>query len=348
MLKRKPAACPDSPRKKAKSNQPTETPNLQTFNTNAVPSFFSSPSSSLSSTPPRHAKRKRPDDPLINDPDESDTSITTKRARAQSPERQSLSPNFEPWPLHDDHPETQANIYWEPTDQTERAKQWRKRTTLAMQGYRNCSCGKMHYTIGRKSWHYPGQEPELEEPELERSDEPLSEPDESYAQSEPVSVYQSRSREPLPSPGLSDGGVDAGNTQLDFASIDGSIPREPSTAPDSRVPVIAEAPNISPNISLAITPTANIGRVSRQRTSTPPSVEKPSPRHKTRRKDKNKKEKDNKDKTVQRQPRNRKPKTTPVAKESVVLRRSSRRNPETELWFLDDRDKARLVAASSR
>ncbi|KAL7928150.1 hypothetical protein V8C35DRAFT_318816 [Trichoderma chlorosporum] len=279
MHKRKTNASSDLPRKRAKSNQPIEIPSLQTFNTSTASSSSLSPSSSSSSsTPPRHAKRKRPESLIINGQDESDTSISTKRARTQSPRQQSLDPDLEDWPLHDDHPETQAHIYWEPTDLTERARQWRARATLAMQGMRSCSCGKMHQAIGRKSWHYPGQEPELEDP------------DESYSQLEPLSVYQSpsRSRARMPSPGLSDEGSDADDSQLNFAPINASIPREPLTAPDSQVPDITEAPNVSPDISTT-TPTPNIVRASRQRKNTLQSVEKSNPPHKTRKKYKSKK-----------------------------------------------------------
>lgn len=223
---------------------------------------------------------------------------------------------------------------------TEEARRFREVTTLYMQGYvGGCSCGKMHMGMGRKSWHYPGQEPELDEP-----DEPLSEPYQAHAQSESVSMYQSRGRQPLLSPGLSDEEIDAGNIQSSSAPIDVSTPRGPSTTPDLQVPVVAETPNVSPNTSLTITPTVNIDRVSRQR-----NVKKSNPRLETRRKNKDKTGKEKKkDKTVQQQPRNGKRETTTTAEESGVLRRSSRRNAKARLLFLDDRGKACQVAVSSR
>jgi hypothetical protein len=326
MTKRKLAASPALPRKRTKLNQPTETPSLQTFDIDATASSSSSPSSS---TPPRRLKRRRPDSSSIDSQYESDTSISTKRAKTESPREQ--SPVYEDIPLHDDNPEAQAHIYWEPTDLTGRARRWRELTTLAMQGYVSCSCGKMHMAIGRKSWHYPGQEPELDD----ESDESFTGPDEAYAQLGSVTIHQNRGRQPLLSPELSDDEHDAGNNQSISAPIDVSTSREPSTTPGFQVPAIAEISNISPDSSLTITPAVKTDRISRQR-----NAKKTKSRHESRRKNKGKTGKGKKDKTVEQQPQDRKRKTKTAAEESVSLRRSSRRNAQAQLWFLDDKGKA--------
>ncbi|KAM0459228.1 hypothetical protein ACHAO4_002622 [Trichoderma viride] len=337
MAKRKSTASPALPRKRTKLDQPTETPCLLTLDTDATASSSSSPSPS---TPQRALKRKRPDSNSIDSQDESDTSTSTKRTRTESPREPSPGSTYGEIRLHDDYPELQAHIYWEETDLTEEARRWREVATLYSQGYvGGCSCGKMHMAIGRKSWHYPGQEPELDD----EPDEPFPEPDQAYAQSSSTSAYRSRGRQPLLSPELSDDEINAGNSQSISAPINVSTSRGPSTTPDLQVPV-AEIPNVSPNTSLTITPTVNLGRVSRQR-----NVKKSKPRHETRRKNKDKKGKGKKDKTVQQQPRNRKRETTTTtaAEDSAALRRSSRRNAQAPLWFLDDRGKACEATVSS-
>lgn len=336
MAKRKSTASPVLPRKRTKLDQPTETPSLQTLDTDATASSSSSPSPS---TPPRPLKRKRPDSNSVDSQDESDTSISTKRTRTESPREPSPSSNYGDILLHDDYPELQAHIYWEETDLTEEARRFREVATLYSQGYvGGCSCGKMHMAIGRKSWHYPGQEPELDD----EPDEPFPESDQAYAQSSSTSAYRSRGRQPLLSPELSDDEINAGNSQSISAPVNVSTPREPSTTPDSQVPVVAEISNNAPDTPPTITPTVNISQVSRQR-----NIKKSKPRHETRRKNKGKSEKGKKDKTIQKQPQNRKRGTTSAAEESVTLRRSSRRNAQAPLWFLDDRGKACEAAVSS-
>ncbi|KAL6698652.1 hypothetical protein J3F84DRAFT_363518 [Trichoderma pleuroticola] len=350
MAKRKHAGSVTPPRKKAKLDQPAESPRLQTLGTDAASSAScSSPSSPLPSTSQRPEKRKIPDDSSDSE-DEWDARFNTKRIRTQSPTnstRRSPTPNYEDWVLHDDNPEAQAHIYWEPTDLTERARRWRAKAELAMAGYANCSCGKMHYAIGRKSWHYPGQEPELEDPE-----ESVPEPDEGYIQPATVSAHQNRGQERFPTPELSDEEANVGNTQLNSTPIDVSILQESPTSPDSPVPVVSEVPTVSPTITPATTSTItsakSTGRVPRRRTSPQHDVENSKARRQTRRKNKNKEKKEDKGKPEQRQPRNRKPKTTPVAEEPVVLRRSSRRNAESTMWFLDSSGKACSITASSR
>ncbi|PON26060.1 hypothetical protein TGAM01_v205004 [Trichoderma gamsii] len=335
MAKRKSIASPALPRKRTKLDQPTETPSLQSLDTDATASSSSSPSPS---PPPRPLKRKRPVDNSIDSQDESDTSTSTKRAKTESPREPSPDFDYGEILLHDDYPEAQAHIYWEPTDLTEEARRWREIATLYSQGYvGGCSCGKMHMAIGRKSWHYPGQEPELDD----EPGQPFPEQDEAYAQSASTSAYRSRGRQPLLSPELSDDEIDAGNNQSSSAPIDVSTPREPSNTPDLPEPVVPEIPDVSPNPSLTIAPTVNVGRVSRQR-----NVKKSTPRHKTPRKNKDKTSKGKKDKTVEQQPRNRKREATNAAKESAALRRSSRRNAQAQLWFLDDRGKACEAAVS--
>ncbi|KAM0512402.1 hypothetical protein ACHAPE_008851 [Trichoderma viride] len=335
MAKRKSIASPASPRKRTKLDHPTETPSLQTLDTDATASSSSSPSPS---TPQRPLKRKRPDSNSIDSQDESDTSISSKRTKSESPREPSPDFNYGDILLHDDYPELQAHIYWEPTDMTEEARRWREIATLYSQGYvGGCSCGKMHMAIGRKSWHYPGQEPELDD----ETDEPFPEQDEAYAQSGSISMHRNRGRQPLLSPELSDDDINASNIQSNSAPINVSTPREPSDTPDLQVPVVAEIPDVSPNPSLTITPTVKVGRVSRQR-----NVKKSTPRHKTPRKNKDKTGKGKKDKTVEQQPRNRKRKTTTATEESAALRRSSRRNAQAPLWFLDDRGKACEAAVS--
>ncbi|UKZ74164.1 hypothetical protein TrVFT333_001823 [Trichoderma virens FT-333] len=357
MVKRKYAASSASPRKKAKLDEPTET--LANAPRSSSPS---SPTSSSSSTSQRREKRKRSDSTLLDDPDESDASINTKRAKTQSPtSSRRPSPSLNPegtrpvpdedsddsseWELHDDHPEKFAHVFWEPTDLSEAARERRRRFDLMMKGYTSCVCGKMHYAIGRKSWHYPGQEPELEDPE-----EQLPEPDEPHVRSRPVSAYQSRGQERLLSPELSDDEAAAGNAQPNFAPSDVSSVREPSVELDLPAPVIAEVSAISPTNSPIVTPTANNSRASRGRNNAQQNISKPTTPRRTHRKNKNKNKKDqeSKDKTVKQQPRNRKPKTTLMVEEPVVSRRSSRRNAGSQLYFLDDSGKACLVAASSR
>lgn len=336
MAKRKSTASPVLPRKRTKLDQPTETPSLQTLDTDATASSSSSPSPS---TPERLLKRKRPDSNSIDIQDESDTSISSKRTKTESPREPSPGSSYGEIRLHDDYPELQAHIYWEETDLTEEARRWREITTLYSQGYvGGCSCGKMHMAIGRKSWHYPGQEPELDD----EPDEPFPEADQAYAQSSSASVYRSRGRQPLLSPELSDDDINAGNSQSISAPINVSTSREPSATPDLQVPIVAEIPDASPNTSLTITPTVDLGRVSRQR-----NVKKSTPRRETRRKNKDKIGKGKKDKNIQQKPRNQKRETTTAAEESAALRRSSRRNAQAQLWFLDDRGKACEAAVSS-
>ncbi|KAL7894591.1 hypothetical protein HDV63DRAFT_396716 [Trichoderma sp. SZMC 28014] len=331
MAKRKSTASPALPSKRTKLNQPTETPSLQTLDTDATASSSSSPSPS---TPPRPLKRKRPDSNSVDSQDESDTSISTKRTRTESPREPSPGSAYGDIILHDDHPELQAHIYWEETDMTEEARRFREVATLYSQGYvSGCSCGKMHMAIGRKSWHHPGQEPELDD----EPDEPFPEPYQAYS----TSAYRSRDRQPLLSPDLSDDEIHAGNSQSISAPINVSTSREPSTTPDLQVPVVAEISNNAPDTPPTIIPAVNIGQVSRQR-----NVKKSKPRHETRRKNKGKTGKGKKDKTIQKQPRNRKRVTTTAAEESATLRRSSRRNAQASLWFLDDRGKACEAAAS--
>lgn len=249
--------------------------------------------------------------------------------------------------LHDDNPEAQAHIYWEPTDLPEKVRRWRARAELSLAGYVNCSCGKMHYAIGRKSWHYPGQEPELEDPE-----ESVPEADEGYTQPASISAHQNRGHERLPTPELSDEEANAGNTQFNFTPIDVSILQEIPTSPDSPVPVVTEVPTVSPTITPTTTPaiasTTNTGRVSRRRTGAQHDVENSKARRQRRRKNNNKEKKEDKGKPDQRQSRNRKPKTTLVAEEPAVLRRSSRRNAESTMWFLDSSGRACSITASSR
>jgi hypothetical protein len=338
MAKRKSIASPVLPRKRTKLDQPTETPSLQTLDTDATASSSPSPSPS---TPQRPLKRRRRESHSTDSEDESDTSISSKRTKTESSREPSPNPAYGDILLHDDYPELQAHIYWEPTDLTKEARRWREMATLAMQGYTSsCSCGKMHMAIGRKSWHYPGQEPELDD----EPDEPFPEHDEAYAQSSSTSMHRSRGRQPLLSPELSDDDINAGNIQSSSAPINVSTPREPSNTPELQIPVVAEIPDVSPNPSLTITPTVNVGRVSRQR-----NVKKSSPQRERRRKNKDKREKEKKekkDKTVQEQPRNRKRKTITATEESAASRRSSRRNAQASLWFLDDRGKACEAAVS--
>ncbi|KAL6809307.1 hypothetical protein GGI42DRAFT_317604 [Trichoderma sp. SZMC 28013] len=347
MVKRKCAGSLSPPRKKAKLDQPIESPHIQTLETDAAPSSScSSPSSPLPSASQRPEKRKIPDDTSSDSEDEWDARFNTKRIRTQSPAnstRRSPTPNYEDWVLHDDNPEAHAHIYWEPTDLTERARRWREKAELAMAGYVNCSCGKMHYAIGRKSWHYPGQEPELEDPE-----ESVPEPDEGYIQPATVSAHQNRGQERFPTPELSDEEANVSNTQLNFTPIDASILQESPTSPDSPVPVVAETPTVSPTITPTTTPTTNTGRVPRRRTSAQHDAENSKARRQTRRKNKNKEKKEDKGKPEKRQPRDRKPKTTLVAEEPAVLRRSSRRNAESTMWFLDSSGRACSITASSK
>ncbi|KAL7918741.1 hypothetical protein ACQKWADRAFT_303441 [Trichoderma austrokoningii] len=335
MTKRKSTASPALPRKRTKLDQPTEAPSLQTSDTNSTASSSSSPSPS---TPRRSLKRRRLDSDSIDSQDESNTSISTKRAKTESPREPSPSPNLGSILLHDDNPEAQAHIYWEPTDLTETARQFREMTTLAAQGYRYCECGKWHMAIGRKSWHYEGQEPETDD----ESDGQFPDPDEAYTQSGSLSASQNRGRRQLLSPGLSDEEVDAGNNQSISTPINVSAPREPSTTPDFQEPVVAEIPTASPSTSPTTTPTVNISQISRQR-----NVKGSNPRRDTPRKNKDKRKKGKKDKTAQQQPRNRRQRTTAAVEESVALRRSSRRNAKAELWFLDDSGKACEAAVSS-
>ncbi|KAM0256147.1 hypothetical protein ACHAQJ_005124 [Trichoderma viride] len=343
MAKRKSDASPTSPRKKAKLDQPTDTPILQTFNAHAASSSLSS--SSSPATPQRREKRKRIDSTTIEDLDEEpNPSVNAKRAKTQSPAnatRHSRSPSFEPWPSHYDDPQSQAHIYWEDEHYTKEltntARRFRRAATLALNGYLMCSCGKYHYMDGRKGYHYPGREPELESS------------DEAEAQLETVSAYQSQSREPLLSPELSDEEADTGDDdgQLESAPLDVSIPQPPLTTSASPVPIIPEASIVSPATSPTILPTTNKARVSHQRNNAKRNAEIPNSQRQTRRKSKSKKEKENKGKTGQpRQPRNRKSKTVSAVEEPVHSRRSSRRDVGSQLWFLGDNGKACLVTPS--
>ncbi|KAL6886875.1 hypothetical protein GGI43DRAFT_272047 [Trichoderma evansii] len=362
MAKRKSTTSPSSPRKKARLDLPTDTPSLEISSDDGASSLSASTLSPP--TPERRQKRKRADiassGSLL---EESDTRISAKRARTQSPAsstRHSRNPNaepwpnpdddpdFVPWPSHFDDPQSQAHIYYEDEyytkELTAEAREFRKRATLAMQGYLLCPCGKYHQMDGRKSWHHPGMEPELEEPV--------------GAQTQPDidSTYRSRSREPLLSPELSDDEeTDAAEGgQLEIAPD--SVSETSSISSDSLVPTILEASNVSPTISLATSPatssaslpTTTEARVSRQRSNAKRNVGKPISQRQTRKKNKRKMEEKNKDKDNKRQPRGRRTKTTPAIEESVDSRRSSRRAVGSQLWFLGDNGKACLVTSSSK
>ncbi|KAL6854074.1 hypothetical protein J3F83DRAFT_755867 [Trichoderma novae-zelandiae] len=255
--------------------------------------------------------------------------------------------------LHEDDPNA-IRARWKPFGLSKKAKRFRKDSMLSMLGYSSsCSCGKRHYAIGRKSWHYPGQEPELEDPE----EEPLPEQDVPYqVQPTSVSAYRGRGRTPLLSPEPSDAEADAAYAQPNPAPVDVSASRESSIAPEPAISVAAQAPpppvspTASPPATATATATTDARRTSRrrQRDNERYKVEKHNPRRQTRRKNRKKEEKESKDETPHRRPRNRKSKTTPMAEESVTSRGPSRSNSGSPLWFLNDRGKACLVATLSR
>lgn len=361
MAKRKSTTGPSSPHKKARLDLPTDTPSLE------IPSDNGASSSSASTisppAPQRREKRKRTDnnstDVLL---EESNTSTSAKRARTQSPassarHSRNLStkpwpdpeddPDFVPWPSHFDDPQSQAHIYYEDEyytkELTAEAREFRKRATLALQGYLPCPCGKYHQVVGRKSWHHPGMEPELEEPVAAQS------------QSDTSSTFRSRSQEPLLSPELSDDEETdaAGGDQLEIAL--NSVSESPSISSDSPAPTISEASNVSPTISPATSPASSSAsshtkaQVSRQHSNAKRNAGNPISQGQTRKKNKRKLEKENKDKGNKRQPRGQRSKTTPAIKEPVQSsRRSSRGAVGSQLWFLGDNGKACLVTSSSR
>ncbi|KAL7919509.1 hypothetical protein ACQKWADRAFT_300969 [Trichoderma austrokoningii] len=175
--------------------------------------------------------------------------------------------------------------------------------------------------INRKSWHYPGEEPEVDDTDDE------TEPD---MRRRPISVYQTPNRGRLPSPALSD----AGGNQPTTNAAPGALlsPREPS--PASNLTVVADAQTASPTIQQPSTISDQVSR--RGNNNVKRSGKTPRPRRQMQRKKKS----NNKDWDADKE--NRKPKTT---KEAILpSRRSSRRNAASRLWFLDDSGKACLVS----
>ncbi|UKZ96642.1 uncharacterized protein TrAFT101_011420 [Trichoderma asperellum] len=361
MAKRRSAASPSSPRKKARLDLPTDTPSLVISSDDEA---SSSSASTLSPPTPRREKRKRADITSTNDLlEEPNPSISAKRARTQSAASSTRhsrnpsaepwpspddDPDFVPWPSHFDDPQSQAHIYYEDEyhtkELTAEAREFRKRATLALQGYLLCPCGKYHQMDGRKSWHHPGMEPELEEPLGAQS------------QLDTGSTYRSRSREPLLSPELSDEETGAaGGDQLEIAP--NGVSESSSISSDSPAPAILGASNVSSTISPTTSPATSSASlpaitkapVSRQRNNTKRNPGKPISQRQTRKKkNKRKLEGESKDKGNKRQPRGQRSKSIPATEEAVYSRRSSRRAMGYQLWFLGDNGKACLVASSSR
>lgn len=358
MTKRKSTTSPSSPRKKARLDLPTDTPSLEASSNDAASS--SSASTSSPPTPQRREKRKRADSALTDGLlEEPNPSISAKRARTQSPANSTGhsrnpgaepwpdpedDPDFVPWPSPFDDPQSEAHIYYEDEHYTKEltaeAREFRKRATLALHGYLLCPCGKYHQFVGRKSWHHPGMEPELEEPV------------EAQAQPDTGSTHRGQSLEPLLSPELSDDeDTDAaGGGQLELAPIRAS--ELSSTSSDFPVPVTLEVSNVtpatSPATSSASLSTTTKAQVSRQRSNIKRNAGKPVSQRQTRKRNKKKLEGENSDKGDKRQPRGRRSKTTSAIEESIHSRRSSRRAVGSQLWFLGDDGKTCTVASSSR
>ncbi|KAM0449380.1 hypothetical protein ACHAPV_008837 [Trichoderma viride] len=357
MAKRKSTTSPSSPRKKARLDLPTDTPSL-VISSNDGASLLTA-STSSPPTPSRCEKRKRTDSVSTDSPlEESDPGTSAKRARTQSPAgetKHSHKPGFEPWPAWQDDPEfvpwpsafddpqSEAHIYYKDEHYTKEltaeAREFRKQATLALHGYLLCPCGKYHQMDGRKSWHYPGMEPELEEP------------DEADFHPDTGSTHQGRSREPLPSPELSDDETDAiGGDQIEITPVSAS--ESSSTLSDSPAPVVSEPSNVSltnsPATSPASSSTTTEAQASRQRSNMKRGAGKPISQRQTRKKNKRKLEGGSADKGDKRQPRDRRSKTTSTIEEPVQSRRSSRRAASSQLWFLGDNGTACLVASPSR
>ncbi|PON20045.1 hypothetical protein TGAM01_v211089 [Trichoderma gamsii] len=358
MAKRRSSASASSPRKKARLDLPTDTPSLE-ISTDEGASLLTTSTSSPPS-PSRREKRKRTDsDPTDGSLEESESGTSAKRARTQSPASEtehSRKPGFEPWPEWQDNPDfvpwpsafddpqSEAHIFYEDEHYTKEltaeAREFRKQATLALQGYLLCECGKYHQMDGRKPWHYPGMEPELDESDEER------------VQPGTGSSHPGRRREPFPSPELSDDEeADAtGGDQLEIMPVSASEPSLASSV--SPASVISGASNVSPTNSPATSPvsssTTTEAQVSRQRSNTKRSARKLASQRQTRKKNKRKLQRGNADKSDKRQPRGRKSKTTSTIEEPVESRRSSRRAAGSQLWFLDNNGEACLVASSSR
>lgn len=357
MAKRKSITSPSSPRKKARLDLPTDTPTLEISSGDGA--SFLSASTPSPPTPSRREKRKRTDVVSTDGPsEESDSGTSAKRARTQSPASETShsnkpgfefwpdledDPDFVPWPSAFDDPQSEAHIYYEDEHYTKEltplAREFRKQATLALHGYLLCPCGKYHQMDGRKSWHLPGMEPELEEP------------DETLVQPYTGSMHRGHSREPLLSPELSDDEeIDAaGGGQLETMPISAS--ESSSISSNSPVSVISEASNVSsttsPATSAASSSTTTKAQVSRQR-SNKRSAKKPISQRQTRKKNKRKLGGGSADKGDKRQPRDRKPKSTSTVEEPIQSRRSSRRAAGSQLWFLGDNGKAFLMASSAR
>ncbi|KAK1236942.1 hypothetical protein MKX08_007890 [Trichoderma sp. CBMAI-0020] len=357
MAKRKSTTSPSSPRKKARLDLPIDTPSLEISNGEGA--SLLSASTSSPPTPSRPEKRKRTNSASTNGSvEESGPGTSAKRARTQSPASETRhsrnlgaesfawqdDPDFVPWPSAFDDPQSEAHIYYEDEyytkELTAEAREFRKQATLAMHGYLLCPCGKYHQMDGRKSWHLPGMEPELEDP------------DEADFQPGTSSTHRGHSREPLPSPELSDDEeADAiGGDQIDITPVSAS--ESSSTLSDSPTSIISETPNVtsttSPTTSPASSSTTTEAQVSRQRSNMKRSAEKPISQRQTRKKNKRKLGQETTDKGDKRQPHNRRPKTTSTIEEPIQSRRSSRRAADSQLWFLGDNGKACLVASPSR
>ncbi|PON21691.1 hypothetical protein TGAM01_v209429 [Trichoderma gamsii] len=357
MAKRKSTTSPSSPRKKAKLDLPTDTPTLEISSGDGT--SLLSASTPSPPTPSRREKRKRTDSVSTDGSlEESGPGTSAKRARTQSPASETKhshqpgfelwpdledDPDFVPWPSAFDDPQSEAHIYYEDEHYTKeltaKAREFRKQATLAMHGYLLCPCGKYHQVVGRKCWHHPGMEPELEEPVG------------TQPQQDAGSMYRSRSQEPLLSPELSDDEETdaAGGGQLEITPISASEPL--SISSNSPASVISEASNVSSTTSPSTSPASSSAttkaQVSRQRSNMKRSAGKPISQRQTRKKNKRKLEGGSVDKGDKRQPRGRKPKTTSIIEEPVQSRRSSRRAAGSQLWFLGDNGKACLMTSSS-
>ncbi|KAL7952411.1 hypothetical protein V8C34DRAFT_299385 [Trichoderma compactum] len=342
MAKRKSTTSPSSPRKKARLDLPTDTPSLEISSGDGA-SLLSASTKSSPTTPSRREKRKRTDVVATDGSlEESGPGTSAKRARTQSPAGEtshSHEPSFEPWPgLEDDQdfvpwpsafddPQSEAHIYYEDEHYTKEltplAREFRKRATLALQGYLLCPCGKYHQMDGRKSWHHPGMEPELEEP------------DETLVQPDTGSMHRGHSREPLPSPEFSDDEETEaiGGDQIEITPV--SAVDSSSTLSDSPALVASESSNVSLTNSPATSPvsssTTTEAQVSRQRSNMKRTAGMPVSQRQTRKRNKGKPEGGSADKGDKRQPRDRKPKTTSTIEEPVQSRRSSRRAAGSQL-----------------
>ncbi|KAL7938083.1 hypothetical protein V8C35DRAFT_290827 [Trichoderma chlorosporum] len=348
MTKRKADASLPGPSKKAKLSQPHDTRDSQTSNADTTAA------STSPAAPQRREKRKRTDaEPPVDTPDEeSDTNHSSKRPRTESPDMEPWKsiPGFVPWPDIPYDPQSETK-FWESeyytADLTEVQKEFRLQSDMHEMSYLKCSCGKWHHAPSRKSWHFTGGTPE---PDSEWELEPRPSLGQTVPRSprsdladnlESVNKQVSRPR-PRPPSDVPDSHVPEPHAPVPHAPVSqNNRAHSPSPTPSEVPPAPLAIPNKA-QVSRRLNAKRDAKRSARQRqtdgkTSKVGKVSKVSA--------KGKKEKTKKNKQINK---DKESDPTPVAEEVKVSRRSSRRDPTSQLWFLDDNGKACSVAASSR